>query len=463
MLTLRPGAVRSCLITALLPTFAMACGKGEQSATDTARHDSASGNVSNAAGGRDPSCAPDNGGITLPDGFCASVFADTLGHARHVAVAANGDVFIVLEYHAPSPSDTTHKSAKGLAAAVALRDANHDGRADSIVYIGKGVQGGTGIALADSFLYVDERTKVVRYPLATGALEPHGAAQTVVSGIPIAGDHNARNFIIDGKGNLFLNIGSATNSCQQRNRTAKSPGVNPCTELRMRAGIWRFDARRPGQVFSPNGRYATGIRNAEGLAIDPSSGQLYSTQHGRDQLYDNWQPLFDAKYSAENPAEELMQVNQGDDFGWPYCYYAFDAKKLVLAPEYGGDGKKTEQCEQKKEPVAVFPGHWAPMDLLFYTGSTFPDKYRRGVFIPFHGSWNRAPEPQAGYQVVFKPLDGGKANGDYETFANGFAGANPQPDAAPHRPVGLAQGPNGELYITDDQHGRVWRVVKTKQ
>ena len=440
--------------------FVNGCGtSGERAATDTTRHESASGNV--ASSGRDPSCASDNGGITLPDGFCASVFADTVGHARHVAVAPNGDVFITLEYHAAAVGNA-QKAPGVVSAAIALRDANHDGKADTIAYIGKGEKGGTGIALADSFVYVDEQTKIVRYHLPNGTLEPKGAAETVVSGLPFAGDHNSRNFIVDGQGNLFVNIGSATNSCQQKNRTAKSPGVNPCTETKTRAGIWKFDARKTGQTFSPNARYATGIRNAEGLAIDPTSGQLYATQHGRDQLFDNWQPLFDAKYSAENPGEELMQVNQGDDFGWPYCYYAFDAKKLVLAPEYGGDGKKTEQCDQKKEPVAAFPGHWAPMDLLFYAGTAFPEKYKHGVFISFHGSWNRAPEPQAGYRVVFQPLDGGKTNGDYETFADGFAGANPQPDQATHRPVGLAQGPNGEMYITDDAHGRVWRVVHAK-
>jgi glucose/arabinose dehydrogenase len=456
MLTARGGRTRSLVIA--IAVFSGACGTNSDRASgDTTKHDSSSGAVSSAK--RDPSCVSDNGGLTLADGFCAGVFADTIGRARHIAVAPNGDLFIALEYRPATEAAGSQKGPRIQAAAVALRDANHDGRADTIVYIGKGEKGGTGIALADSFVYIDEQTKIVRYRLPSGALEPKGAAETVISGIPISGDHNARNFIIDGQGNLFLNVGSATNSCQERNRTAHSPGINPCTETTTRAGIWKFDARKTGQVFSPNARYATGIRNAEGLAIDPASGQLYSTQHGRDQLYDNWQPLFDAKYSADNPAEELMQVSQGDDFGWPYCYYAVDAKKLVLAPEYGGDGKKTAQCDQKKEPVAAFPGHWAPMDLLFYSASAFPDKYKHGVFIPFHGSWNRAPEPQAGYRVVFQPLDAGKTSGDYETFADGFAGTNPQPDQATHRPVGLGQGPNGELYITDDAHGRVWRVV----
>jgi glucose/arabinose dehydrogenase len=155
-------------------------------------------------------------------------------------------------------------------------------------------------------------------------------------------------------------------------------------------------------------------------------------------------------------------VNQGDDFGWPYCYYAVAEKKLVTAPEYGGDGKKDDRCQGKKAPVAVYPGHWAPMSLLFYTGTQFPEKYRGGAFIAFHGSWNRAPEPQAGYRVVFQPLNAGQASAQYETFADNFAdvpAANLQPGTAKHRPVGLAQGPDGALYITDDVGGRVYRVT----
>jgi glucose/arabinose dehydrogenase len=198
-----------------------------------------------------------------------------------------------------------------------------------------------------------------------------------------------------------------------------------------------------------------------GLAI--KDGQLFVTQHGRDQLHDNWPKTFPTtQYQAENPGEELLQVNQGDNFGWPYCYYAMDEKKLVTAPEYGGDGKKTDRCDDKKAPVAVFPGHWAPMSALFYTGNRLPSKYRDGIFIAFHGSWNRAPDPQAGYNVVFQPMSAGKASGNYEVFADGFAGlpaAEIQPDRAKHRPVGLAQAPDGGLFVTDDVGGRIYRIT----
>jgi glucose/arabinose dehydrogenase len=207
-----------------------------------------------------------------------------------------------------------------------------------------------------------------------------------------------------------------------------------------------------------------------GLAFSPD-GQLYATQHGRDQLHDSWPTVFPtSEYQAENPGEELVAVHKGDDFGWPYCYYAMDQKRLVTSPEYGGDGKKTDRCTGKQEPLAVFPGHWAPMSLLFYRADSsggngaraFPKRYRQGAFIAFHGSWNRAPQPQAGYRVVFQPMASGKASGEYETFANGFAGVPPekvQPDNAKHRPVGLAQAPDGALYVTDDVGGRVYRIA----
>ena len=208
-------------------------------------------------------------------------------------------------------------------------------------------------------------------------------------------------------------------------------------------------------------RYATGIRNAVGIAFDPS-GQLYSTQHGRDQLYDNWPKLYTSDQGQNLPAEELLRIEQGGDYGWPYCYFDNKQAKLVLAPEYGGDGgKAVGECATKKAPEAFFGAHWAPDGLMFYNGSMFPAHYKGGAFIAFHGSWNRAPGPQQGYFVVFVPYSGGKPvdPSKSEVFADGFAGANKQPDAAAHRPTGLAQAPDGGIYIADDKGGRIWKVV----
>jgi glucose/arabinose dehydrogenase len=182
-------------------------------------------------------------------------------------------------------------------------------------------------------------------------------------------------------------------------------------------------------------------------------------QHGRDQLSQNWPALFTQEQSAEKPAEELLRVDEGDDFGWPYCFYDAETHTKVLAPEYGGDGAETGRCAEAEDPVFGFPGHWAPNGILFYTGHNFPARYRNGVFIAFHGSWNRAPMPQAGYNVSFLTMTDGVAGQEFEVFADGFAGADKSPGGAEHRPVGLAEGPNGSLFITDDESGRIWRVV----
>jgi hypothetical protein len=129
-------------------------------------------------------------------------------------------------------------------------------------------------------------------------------------------------------------------------------------------------------------------------------------------------------------------------------------------PEYGGDGGKTAGvCADRRGPVATFPGHWAPNDLAIYHGTQFPAGYRSGAFIAFHGSWNRAPLPQQGYNVVFQPLADGKASGPFVVFADGFAGADRDPGKAAFRPTGLAEGPDGALYVTDDVHGRIWRIT----
>ncbi len=147
--------------------------------------------------------------------------------------------------------------------------------------------------------------RIVRYALPAGAIVPTGAPEVIVSGLPLTGDHPMHPFAIDAQGNLYVDLGSATNACQVQNRMPHSPGNQPCTELETRAGIWRYDANRTGQPFSPAERFATGLRNGEGLAFD-AAGRIFATQHGRDQLRENWPHLYTPEQGANEPAEELV-------------------------------------------------------------------------------------------------------------------------------------------------------------
>jgi glucose/arabinose dehydrogenase len=401
---------------------------------------------SGLAADKAPACDSDTG-ITLPKGFCATVFADGLGVARHIAVGADGTVYVALQ----SP-----EHGGGIAV---LRDTKGSGHADQASYIGS--EGGSGIALHGAYLYFATPTSVLRYALSNSAAH----AQTVVAGFPEQDEHAAKDIAIDDAGHLYVDVGAPSNACQQDDRSPGSPGQSPCPLLAEHGGVWRFDADKLDQRFPKDGeRYATGIRNAVAIGWLTSLKSLYVVQMGRDQLADNWPKSFSDEQSAELPGEELFKLEQGSDFGWPYCYYDQIQGKKVQAPEYGGDGKKQGDCAKYGQPLTAFPGHWAPEALMLYTGKQFPAVYQGGLFVSFHGSWNRAPLPQAGYKVVFLPFHDGKP-GAYQTFADGFAGTDKivGSNDARFRPMGLAQGPDGSLYIGDTQKGRIWKVVYTGQ
>jgi glucose/arabinose dehydrogenase/mono/diheme cytochrome c family protein len=418
------------------------------------------GSARDAAPAAAASASCPNAGLKLPSGFCATVFADQLGHARHLVVAGNGVVYV----NTWSSRDYGNQPPPAGGFLIALQDTSGTGKAEVIQRFGttaaEGGKGGTGIALYRDGLYAEESDRIERYALSPGSIVPQGRAEVIVSGLPLGGDHPMHPFVIDVDGALYVDVASATNSCQKLNRQLESPGIAPCTELETRGGIWVYDASRTGQQFSPAQRYATGIRNADGIAVAAGGRGIYATQHGRDQLHQNFPALYKPEEEATQPAEELLRVHKGGDYGWPECYFDDIQGKLVLAPEYGGDGGKAiGVCAHKLAPVASFPAHWAPNDLVIYTGKSFPEHYRGGAFIAFHGSWDRAPYPQGGYNVVFQPLPSNAPAGRCEIFAEGFAGAIKDPGRAEHRPTGVAIGPDGALYISDDSGGRVWRVT----
>jgi glucose/arabinose dehydrogenase len=392
-----------------------------------------------------PACDPDNGGIKLPAGFCALVVATDLGVARHLVAAPNGDVFVSIN----NEGSTT-------GGIVALHDSDGDGKFDKKERFGD--TGGTGIALRNGYLYLATPNTVVRYKMPAGALTAGGPAETVVAGLPGARQHEDKGIAFDGRGGMYVNVGAPSNACQQPDRRPNVPGQDPCPLLEKNGGIWRFDENKPGQKQEDGKRYVTGMRQMVGLTWYDNS--LWAVMHNRDSLDTLWPGKFTAEQNAEWPAEYLVRASDGSNFGWPYCFYSNNEGKLVTNPEYGGDGKKTDRCASFSPPTVAFPGHWAPNDVMFYTGTQFPAKYRGGAFIAFHGSWNRAPLPMAGYNVTFVPFAGGKP-GTREVFADGFTGKASimNPRDAVSRPGGLALAPDGSLYVTEDIKGKTWRIV----
>ncbi|MDR0792941.1 MAG: PQQ-dependent sugar dehydrogenase, partial [Chitinophagaceae bacterium] len=344
-----------------------------------------------------------------------------------------------------------------------LTDTNGDGVADNI--FGFATYKGTGMAIKNGFLYASSDENIYRYPLNSNDEADTAKEELLVSGLINRHMHEAKAITLDNAGNIYVNVGAYSNACQSVDRTKGSAGMQPCPILDSAGGIWTFKADKPNQLAYKDGEhYATGLRNVVGLDWNNVTNSLFVMQHGRDQLHDLYPQYFDTKQSAELPAECMYELHQGADAGWPYMYYDQIQHKKILAPEYGGDGKKTAG-EKAIDPAAAYPGHMAPDGLLFYTGNQFPEKYKNGAFIAFHGSWNRAPEPQKGYFVVFQPFKDGKPNGDWEIFADNFAGIDSiaDPGKAAHRPCGLAQGPDGALYVTDDVKGRVYKISYSKK
>jgi len=402
-----------------------------------------------------PPASPDNGGLALPDGFEAVVVHDGVGRARHLAVTDDGIVYVKLRV--PQP--------KGL---VALRDTSGDGRADEVQVFGDYTDTGdygTAMRIHAGHIYFSTAGDVYRQRLTPGQLVPTAPVETVLhheyKKDLRSYEHIAKPIAFDDKGHMFVPFGAPGDSCQEQNRRPESPGRQPCGELEMHGGVWEFSDSRIDQTENDGRRYATGIRSIVAMSWNRQAGELYALQHGRDDFYRTWSRFYSRWQSAILPSEEFFKVTDGFDGGWPYYYYDQLQGTKKLNPEYGGDGQKVGDGNTLTKPLMGFPGHFAPNDLLFYEGDQFPERYRHGAFIAFHGSTIRMPYSQAGYCVAFVPFANGAPSGPWEVFADNFAGVDPivnTSDAAA-RPMGLAQGPDGSLYVSDSVKGRIWRIM----
>lgn len=388
----------------------------------------------------------DNAGLTLPAGFTATVVAEGYGSVRHITLTKTGGLYAKLG-----------KLYKGKGILYFKQSA--DGKLELVSSFGKYI--GTGIAIKNGYLYASSNTEVFRYKLNDKEEVIDTAnPEKIITGLLDRHEHETKSIALDNNNNIYVNIGAYSNACQVEDRKKGSPSMKPCPILDSAGGIWMFKADQLNQTYKDGIRYATGLRNVVGLDWNTATNSLFVMQHGRDQLHDLFPEMYDTKQSAELPSECMYEIKKGDNAGWPYIYYDHLVNKKIIAPEYGGDGKKS--TDEYLTPAVAFPGHLAPNGLQFYSAKQFPDKYKNGAFIAFHGSWNRAPEPQEGYYVAFVPFKNGKPNGKWEVFANGFAGATISPRGAEHRPCGLAQGPDGSLYVSDDSKGTIYKISYNK-
>jgi glucose/arabinose dehydrogenase/mono/diheme cytochrome c family protein len=389
-----------------------------------------------------------NAGLATPAGFKAVKLVENLGVARHLIVTPKGNIYVRLAKPVNGKGTLLLKESNGQASVVG----------------GFGNYGGTGVHMYNGYLYVASNSEIFRYKLnADEAVIDPDHPETIVTGLVDKGTHETKSIMMDNAGKMYIPIGCPSNSCQLNDRQKGSLGIPGCPLLETTGGVWQFSPDKLNQTYTDGIRYATGLRNIVAVDWNTQTNQLYVMQHGRDQLNNLFPDMYTIKQSAELPAECMYALKNGDNAGWPYIYYDPFQYKKIQAPEYGGDGKK-EGSSAFIDPVAAYPGHMAPNDILFYTGSQFPARYKNGAFIAFHGSWNRAPEPQAGYFVVFQPFKNGKPFGDWEVFADGFSGSPEQTASgrADHRPCGLAQGPDGSLYIADDVKGTIYKITYSK-
>jgi glucose/arabinose dehydrogenase len=342
---------------------------------------------------------------TVPPGFQINVFAKDFKVPRWMSVAPNGDIFL---------------ADNGAGQIIILRDPQNTGGAQDRELFVDGMKRPFGIAFHENYVYIGNMNELVRFRYDPKTSKRLGEKEHLLD-LP-SGGHDTRSvaFSADGK-HLFVSVGSNSNI-----DTGEEPH---------RAAI---------TICDPDGKnarlYAAGLRNPVGLAIEPVTGELWTSVNERDELGDDL------------PPDYFTSLKDGGFYGWPYSYI--------------GDNVDTRVKPQVPELVAraIIPdvllgAHVAPLQFAFYTGKQFPEKYRGGAFVAEHGSWNRAK--RAGYQIAFVAFKNGKPSADPVPFMTGLVPDPSQPDVY-GRPVGVAVAPDGSLLVADDGAHVVYRISVAK-
>jgi glucose/arabinose dehydrogenase len=347
--------------------------------------------------------------LKAPPGFHISVFAHEVDGPR-MLVFSPGGVLLVSE------------SGEGRVAA--FPDSKHTGKAEREVTVLKGLNEPHGLAFYEGKLYVAENNRVRRYDWDEANLRASNPVK--LADLPTGGGHSTRTILFhDGK--MYVSAGSSCNVCVE-----KDP---------RRATVMEFNTDGGGLRI-----FAKGLRNAVGLAVDPKTDTVWVTVNGRDWLGDDL------------PPETIYDLGKdGGDAGWPYCYgdRVFDLNFAKSA----GTGVGEDRCKTLIEPKVQMQAHSAPLGLAFYEGSGFPAEYRNNIFVAFHGSWNRSVP--TGYKIVRVKLDDrGQPLGGAQDFITGWlAPGETKKGRWMGRPVGIAFGADGAMYVSDDAASVIYRIT----
>ena len=347
---------------------------------------------------------------TLP-GFKVALYAEGLTNPRLIRTAPNGDLFVA-------------ESAAGRVSV--YRGCGPDGKAQQVGVFASDLKLPFGIAFyppgpQPKYVYIANTDSVVRFPYQNGDLQARGGREAIVPFVPSGGGHWTRDVVFSRDGRtMFVSVGSRSN--------VDDTDGNPADERR--ANIL---------AFNPDGSalrvYASGIRNAVGIAVSPKTGQLWASVNERDGLGDNLVPDY------------ITHVQEGGFYGWPWFY-------MGGRQDPRHQGKHPELRDKVLTPDVILQSHLASLEMAFYDGRMFPAQYQGDVFAAEHGSWNRSL--RVGYKIVHVPLKDGRATGEYEDFLTGFVTSSGDVWG---RPVGVAVAKDGALMLSDDGSNSLWRVT----